>query len=187
MTIRQLFHAMVEKKAMTKKASLVFLLLFFVIISLSACSEGETSSIKTSSEETLHACQLLTKDEIQTLIGEGVEPQENHIERADSNQWTSMCDYYSPVKNLGMGVMIMPHGHDGSGSDAYDAYEHEMIETHGKDIFEMMRVEGLGDSAGWSNDLKQLVVFKGPFMLIFSADDLELNKQIAQKVLSKLP
>lgn len=187
MTIRRFFHAMVEKKAITKKACSVFLLPFFLMTSLSACSEGETSSIKAGSEETLHACELLTKNEIQTLIGQGVEPQENHVEQSDSKKWTSMCDYYSPVKNLGLGVMIMPHGYDGSGSDAYDEYEHDMIETHGKDIFKMIRIEGLGDQAGWSKDLKQLVVFKGPFMLIFSAESLKLNKQIAQKALAKLP
>ena len=58
----------------------------------------------------------------------------------------------------------------------------------------LMKIEGIGDTAGWNVSTKQLTTFQGPFMVIVgtvspkieAASALELNKKLAEKFLLKL-
>ncbi|MBN1992013.1 MAG: hypothetical protein JW953_04870 [Anaerolineae bacterium] len=196
--MKQLFSIKAKVFILAQKQCLTIWLL--MLLSLSAlivgCGAGQGSSSKSSTlPNPVQACELLTKAEVETLIGASVdEPQETHREEEEFNHWMSICNYYSPEKNFSLGVTLMPHGRDVTGAEAFALYEAELKETLGDD-YKMEVVAGVGDYGGWESSVKQLTIFQGPFMILVGIVNpelegtaaLEFNKQVAAKVLTKLP
>jgi hypothetical protein len=169
--------------------------LFLLSTLLFGCGNGKTSSKDSELPDPLHACDLLTKAEVEAMIGGTVdEPQETFKEDKELNHWMSNCNYYSAEKNISTGFTIMPHGRKVNGAKAFALYEAEVKEELGED-FTMEVVDGLGDYAGWMNNPNQLTIFQGSFMLVVTlissdvqeAAALDLSKHVAETVLARLP
>jgi hypothetical protein len=170
-------------------------LLGLLVLSISLVGCGKSSSKASKLPDPLQACDLLTKAEAEAIIGGPVdEPQKNHKEQDDPKHWMSSCNYYSSEKSISTGITIMPHGRKVNGAEAFALYEADLKEGLGDD-YKMETVGGIGDKSAWEKNMKQLTIFQGPFMIIITTVSPELqgtaaldfSKELAAKVLSKLP
>jgi hypothetical protein len=170
-------------------------MLLSLSILLVGCGAGQESAKGSELPDPVQACEILTTAEAEAMIGASVdEPMKTHNEQENPKHWMSMCNYYSGEKNFGVGVTILPHGRDVTGAEAFALYEADLKENLGED-YQMEVVTGIGDHAGWEKSAKQLTIFQGPFMIIVGVTNpelegaaaLEFNKQVAAKVLAKLP
>jgi hypothetical protein len=158
------------------------------------CGNENASTKAAKSADSVQACDLLTSAEVEAIIGAPVNTsRKTHNEQEGSKPWMSMCNYYSETKQISMGVTIMPHGRKVTGQEAFALYEADLKRGLG-DGYQLEIVNGVGDYAGWDKSTKQLTVFKGIFMVIVGiispkvqgAAALDLNRQLAEKVLEKL-
>lgn len=162
---------------------------------LMACGDTSSSSGGARFPAMLKACDLLTKADVETIIGGEVgEPQKKQVEPDDSGYWMSLCNYFCDEKSISVGCLIKPHGRQVTGPEAFAQYEAELNESLGTDT-RMAPVDGFGDYAGWDEDSGQLTIFQGPFMVIVTSGGpnihgsaaLTLSSQVARKVLDQLP
>ncbi len=173
----------------------LFVLLALLLSSLVVgCSDAEESSNKVKLPSPVQACELLAKNELETLIGAAVnEPSKMHKEYQSSGQWMSMCNYYSDEKQLSVGLTIKPHGKKVSSAEAFSLHEANMKKSLGNE-YQLEPVQNIGDKAGWDSSTKQITIFKGPFMLVIGSvnpnstgpEALKFNKKMAEKILAKL-
>jgi hypothetical protein len=196
--MKRLYSANAQDFRQTRRQHIIIWLLMLLSLSalLLGCGAGQESSAGGSEfPAPVQACELLTKAEAEAMIGASVdEPQETYREEEELNHWMSMCNYYSPEKNFSLGITIIPHGRDVTGVEAFAQYEAELKEGLGDD-YKMEVVSRVGDYAGWESSTKQLTIFQGPLMIIVGMVNpelegtaaLEFNKQVAAKVLTKLP
>ncbi|WP_022664084.1 hypothetical protein [Desulfospira joergensenii] len=175
-----------------QKVSLLFLFTLLAAVS-AGCGNGASKS--SDFPDPVQACDLLTKSEVESLINDSVDdPRKTFKEQKNPRHWMSTCNYFSKEKNISIGLMIIPHGRKGSAAEVYTRHEAELKKNLGEN-YRMEPVAGVGEKAGWDEETKQLTIFQGPYMLLLtggspdiSVDDaLSLNKQLAEKVLAKLP
>jgi hypothetical protein len=186
------FQNLIHRQLFTLRLLTLVMLLTLVV----GCGKGKSSSSKGAQvPDPIKACELVAQTEIESLIGASLdEPRQTHNESENPKHWMSMCNYYSNEKGISIGITVVPHGRKVNGAEAFALYEADLKEGLGKD-YKMELVEGIGEHAGWEKGTKQLTIFQGPFMLIVSAGSPEiegaaalgLSKQLAEKVLAKLP
>lgn len=171
------------------------LFLFLLLMAAFSVGCGNGQSKGSGFPDPVQACDLLTKSEVESLINDSVdEPRKTFKEQKNSRHWMSMCNYFSGEKNISIGIMITPHGRKGNAAEVYSRHEAELKKNLGED-YKMEPVAGVGEKAGWDGETKQLTIFQGPYMLLLTGgspgmprnEALNLNKQLAEKVLAKLP
>ncbi len=174
-----------------KAASIITAVLLILVVGLAGC--GDDQRAKKQLPKALQACELLTRAQLEAVIGEvfGETGPETHQEQED--YWMSSCSYYSEVKSIRAGLLIRPNLGQG-GAEGLALLEAKLKETFGQ-AYKLEPVEGVGESAGWEASGKQLTIFQGPYILILSAagptitdgESLELSKKLFDTVLAKLP
>lgn len=168
---------------------LLGILVIVGMASLPGCSKtqgaGETKPV-------VKACTLVTQAEMEAIFGRPMKTPEEK-----SYQTTSTCNYVSAeetetfddVKNMISFTLLVSPLENRKTTEAYTQY---VAEVKKELNVEMKAVDGLGEKAGWSEEVKQLTIFKGKMMLVISgvpakAATLELNRQIAEKALTRWP
>jgi hypothetical protein len=160
-----------------------------------AHGKDDKSDFKGSAElMPIHACELLTKAEVEAIIGGTVEePRQTFKESPKQKFWMSTCDYYSTAKSQRAGILVK-NSQSSDPAKAFEAHTASLEKALG-DKYDMQAIDGIGARAAWDGSVKQLTVFEGPRMFIVTTgrpgeDEgaaLETAKKIAIKVLSKLP
>lgn len=139
------------------------------------------------------ACALLTRADVESVYGLSVGEAKSK-EIGSGAFWVSMCNYDNAETDapmLSVGILIKAHGAAEGPAQAYDDTVAEMRETLGEAAVPAL-VEGIGERAGWSADISQLMVFEGPYSIIltasgrFEGDRLAAARQLADRVLSRL-
>ena len=182
------------------KLQLVYCLYCLIGLSLimgigDAYGKDDKSDFKGSAElMPLQACELLTKAEVEAIIGGTVEePRQTFKENPKQRFWMSTCDYYSPAKSQRAGILVK-NSQNPDPAKAFEAHTASLKKALG-DKHTMQAIDGIGARAAWDGSVKQLTVFEGPRMFIVTTgrpgeDEgtaLKTAKMIAAKVLSKLP
>jgi hypothetical protein len=137
---------------------------------------------------TNHACELLTGDDAQQLLGGAVKPPVISM-TGDIGVVSSRCGYISESTSPVKVVTLLARKYQ-QAAEARAAYEraHALSQTVSGQMPET--VTGLGDRAYWAGGLvKQLNVLSGDTWLVISdspgpgLDELGLAKQAAAKIL----
>lgn len=167
----------------------LFLMAVFLVLSCGCSSEPDVPF-----GEPIQACSLFSHDEIETLLGAGVDspPRMTHKVDEQTGSWMSMCNYFAPDSNLSSGIMIRPIAEGTSVDQAYDDYVAEM--QAGVPDYEMATVSGLGTKATWDGQTGQLTVFVGRYVLLVSVmqpgksagDKLAFCRTLAEAVIKRL-
>lgn len=136
----------------------------------------------------LNPCDLVTKDEVETIVGEPVSPPEYRDARNPLGQ--KMCQYntVSASRLIQVSVIrtsdMLPKVREG-GQSAEGIYK-----TTKNAITPLEEVKGIGDDAFWGTP--GLHILKGNVYIVVSVgntgkrENLELARKIAGKVMSRL-
>lgn len=155
---------------------------------------GESASKSSAAPAPLKACELLTKAEAEAILEGSVdEPTQQSKEDKESQSWMSTCNYYSPQKETGIGLLIQ-NSPDGDPAKALETLTASLKKTLG-DAYKPQAIDGIGGAAAWDGSAKQLTVFAKAYKLIVTASGTQLEegvalgtaKTAAEKALSKLP
>ena len=148
-----------------------------------------TSAPSGAPARTNHACELLTSDDAQQLLGGAVKPPVISM-TGDVGVVSSRCGYISESTNPVKVVTLLARKYQ-QPAEARAAYEraHALSQTVSGQMPET--VTGLGDRAYWAGGLvKQLNVLSGDTWLVISdspgpgRDELGPAKQAAAKILA---
>jgi hypothetical protein len=140
------------------------------------------------------ACELITKAEAETFIGTSINNPDGSVKEYKSTKsWISNCNYDCPQKKTNVGVSLMPIGQKARGKEALSQYEQELREGFGAD-FKLVRIDDIGEAAGWDRDMKQLTTFCGQYRIIITIvspaldapASLQLSKKFAAMVVTRL-
>jgi len=190
---------MLHKNRITGKFFQHYFVLVFIVICLfteilSGCKkDGPSGSKSQVAAGPVHACELLTKAEVEVILGEVVEePNQMFKENEKQQFWMSSCNYYAPSTSKRVGILIQKSLIVDPGK-AYEAHTASLKNALG-DKYNLKTIEGIGAMAGWDGSSGQLTVFEGQRMLIITTGSpgedegqtLERAKSIAANVLSKL-
>jgi hypothetical protein len=146
-----------------------------------------------SASRALKACELLTKAEIESIIGGKVdEPTQMFKDNQKQKFWMSTCNYYSPDTAQSAGILIQTSINPDP-VKAFESHKNSLKKALGEK-YNLQNIDGIGTRAAWDGSVKQLTVFEGSRMLIISISRpkegqgtaLVTAKMIAAKVLSKL-
>lgn len=164
------------------------LLLITALLFITGCSKEEKLP------EAIHACQIFSDDEVNTLFDPTVErpPREMFKENETYGTWMSSCNYYSPKTNLSAGIMLQPFfPHSKDAESAYNNFVKGMksnLSDYNPDL-----IKDVGEMALWNDQLGQLTFFQGKQMVIVSImqkgktpeEKLGFCKKIAQALIDK--
>jgi len=140
------------------------------------------------------ACELITKAEAETFIGTSINNPDGSVKEYKSTKsWVSNCNYYCPRKKTNIGVSLTPLGQKARGKEALSQYEQELREGFGAD-FKLVRIDDIGEAAGWDKDMKQLTTFCGQYRIIITIvsptldvpASLQLSKKFAAMLVTRL-
>lgn len=166
-----------------------------VLMTLAGCGKDDASvSNSKASAEPLQACELLTKTDVEAILGGPVEePSQTFKENEKQEFWMSTCNYFAPATSKRAGILIQKSV-NADPVKAFEAHTASLQSSLGKD-YSLKAIDGVGVRAGWDGSVSQLTVFEGPRMLIVSTGGpgvdeesaLTTAKRIAEKVLSNIP
>jgi len=191
-----MLHKNQNKEKFYKRKFIYGIIGFLLIIGFgSAYGKNDKPASKgTSVIKPLRACELLTKAEVETILGGTIdEPRQTFKENQKQQFWMSTCDYYSPVASQRANILIK-NSQNPDPVKAFETHTASLKKTLGEK-YNLQVIGGIGTRAAWDKSVKQLTVFEGPRMFIVSTGRpveeggaaLETAKKIAVKVLSKLP
>jgi hypothetical protein len=172
-----------------------FIGLLLVLWISSGCGNGDAGVTKNGgSGEPLQACELLTKADVEAILGGAVEePSQMFKEKQKKQFWMSSCNYFAPATSRRAGILIQSSP-NADPAKAFETHTASLKEALGEK-YNLQPIDGVGARAAWDGSTKQLTLFEGPRMLIVSTGgpgedegtSLTTAKLIALKVLSKLP
>lgn len=161
--------------------------LFLLLSSQSGCSGERKETAGTSSAK---ACSLVTQTEMEEITGRPMNITEEKVSAE-----TSTCTFVSTDEagKGGNGPMISFSllAQTSDNSDADTAYSQYVAGLKKNANMEVTEVQGVGQKACWSEDVRQLTVFSGRHMLLLSAGmkeqgTLDTCRRIMAKVLPRL-
>lgn len=184
------------KKLRVNRLILLSLMLVFLLSASSGCGNTDSKDPSAKStqkdlvtKETINPCSLLTKAEAELALGEQVKEQELSDSRNVLGQKICIYSAASSMRFIQLSI-VQTSGMDKVMKE--QGYTSAMLY---KDTESMMTspqpISGIGDQAFWGTP--GLHVLKGETYLTISvgntdlAENLELAKKIAQKVIQKLP
>ncbi|MBI5284530.1 MAG: DUF3558 family protein [Chloroflexi bacterium] len=146
-----------------------------------AASTAASQPTAAASSSTLDACTLVTKAQIESAVGATVlDPKPEQVANLSS---CSFDDPTSPIFSV-VTVSVLTGARDGDAREIFD-----LAKKNGNDP---QAVAGLGEDAFWDDVLSDLNIVQGKYEITIdvpgdSADPLSVAKEIAGKVLAKLP
>jgi hypothetical protein len=154
-----------------------------------ASDSGPTANSGKRSGGKPDACTLLTKDDVESLLGETVgAPATTHSEAMGNT--VTQCRYGASAGNKRVGLLLRQAGTSEDAAKIFKQARDASKELSGADP---QTIEGLGESAYWTGgNLKQLNVLKGDAWLIVTAtpgngaDPLEACKNVSRKILARM-
>ena len=188
-----------ERKEVSQM-KMIFLGLLISIIGLAGCGGPKTVETKNASEPAANsgkrsngkvdACALLTKEDVESFLGEPVGAPAITRTEAMGNIVTQ-CRYSAPSGNKRVGLLLRQAATADEAAKIFKKARDASKELSGA---EPQVIDGLGESAYWTGgNLKQLNVLKGDAWLIITAspgngtDPLEASKSVSRKILARMP
>lgn len=165
-------------------------------------SNAQTQSTAKPDVASVHACNLITADEVEAIAGRKSSPS---IEDKVGNQ-VSQCYFGEPGAPMVMGKpqgtiveLSVTTGSNGyfKGPVAQVNESFDMVTRNGGN--EIQEVDGLGERAHWAADLDTLRLVKGPYLLEIQVSERdkdgnkiageprEIARQLATTALTRLP
>jgi hypothetical protein len=181
---------------------MIFLGLLIAILGLAGCGGPRVVKTKNASDTKqpansgngsagkLDACALLTKEDAESFLGEGVgAPATTHTEAMGNT--VTQCRYSASSGNKRVGLLLRRASTADEAAKIFKQARDASKELSGA---EPQVIDGLGESAYWTGgNLKQLNMLKGDAWLIVTArpgngtDPLEASKNISRKILAHMP
>ena len=146
-----------------------------------AATTGASQPTTAPPSSALDACMLVTKAEIEVAVGTTVlDPKPEQLANLST---CSFNDPATPIFTIAS-VSVLTGARDGDAREIFD-----MAKKNGNDP---QPVAGVGEDAFWDDTLSDLNVVQGKYEITVdvpgdSADPLSVAKEIAGKVLAKLP
>jgi hypothetical protein len=180
----------------------IFLGLLIAIVGLAGCGGPKVAETKNASDKEhpvnsgarskgkFDACALLTKEDVESFLGEAVgAPATTHTEAMGNT--VTQCRYTAPSGNKRVGLLLRQAATANEAAKIFKQARDASKELSGA---EPQVIDGLGESAYWTGgNLKQLNVLKGDAWLIITAsagngaDPLEASKNVSRKILARMP
>ena len=185
----------------TIKATCVICLLTLTVFA-AGCTSGTSTdkanagpnsqTVRSSDRSTqkIDACNLLTKDDVESFLAEPVgTPATTHTEAMGNT--VTQCRYSAPSGNKRVGLLSRQAASADEAAKIFRQARDTSKELSGADP---QVIDGLGESAYWTGgNLRQLNVLKGDAWLIITAspgdgtDPLEASKRVSKKILARMP
>ena len=176
-------------------------LLLFTLLTVAGCrpsgltnngngsSNTRTAGANNKAAQKLDACSLLTKDDVDSFLGETVgAPATTHTEAMGNT--VTQCRYSSSSGRERVGLLLRQAATADEAAKIFRQARDTSKELSGADP---QVIDGLGESAYWTGgNLKQLNVLKGDAWLIITArpgngaDPLEASKTVSRKILAHM-
>jgi hypothetical protein len=189
-----------ERKEVARM-KMIFLGLVISIMGLAGCGGTKTVETKNASDTKqagnsgkrsdgkLDACALLTKEDAESFLGEGVgAPATTHTEAMGNT--VTQCRYSASSGNKRVGLLLRQAATADEAAKIFRQARDSAKELSG---VEPQMIEGLGESAYWTGgSLKQLNVLQGDAWLIVTTspgngtDPLEASKGVSRKILARM-
>jgi hypothetical protein len=140
--------------------------------------------------QNLDACNLLTKDDVESFLGEKVgTPATTHTEAMGNT--VTQCRYGALSGNKRVGLLLRQAATADEAAKIFRQARDASKELSGA---EPQVIDGLGESAYWTGgNLKQLNVLKGDAWLIITAnsgsgtDPLQASMSVSRRILARMP
>jgi len=96
----------------------------------------------------------------------------------DPHDWMSVCNYTCTENSRKAGIMVKLHGADTDSEKAYEQYIRDIREIQG-DNYEPHPIDRLDVMNTWDTEMKQLVLFKGPYHLLITVGGMHVAEDEA--------
>jgi hypothetical protein len=179
----------------------IFLGLLISIVGLAGCGGPKVAETKNASDKEhpvnsgapskgkFEACALLTKEDVESFLGEKVgTPATTHTEAMGNT--VTQCRYSALSGNKRVGLLLRQAATADESAKIFRQARDASKELSGA---EPQVIDGLGESAYWTGgNLKQLNVLQGAAWLIITAssgngnDPLEASKSVSRKILPRM-
>jgi len=169
---------------------------FFLAVSLAGCSGGPAPEGKEgvpagqAAQGVPDACAVLTADDIHQALGMVVQVQAS--DQLKSVSMLSQCSYeWSENAQNVVSVLVRAGAPNLTPETNLQQYV-DGLKTNMGEGYQIDPVAGLSGPAVWNPDMRQLTVFKGSTLIIFtmfevgSEDALEAAKALAEKALPRI-